>query len=148
MRTCLIKTARHNRSILFLLCIAIAAIFLLPVAAHADESGKAVRVGWHEEPYFITDKNGRLSGYTYDYQQKLVAYTGWTYDYVEGSWSELMQMLKDGEIDLMGNVSYTEEREKEIDKEELQPLDPEGKKLAEHKRFTFDGVDIPSDPLR
>ena len=114
MRTCLIKTARHNRSILFLLCIAIAAIFLLPVAAHADESGKAVRVGWHEEPYFITDKNGRLSGYTYDYQQKLVAYTGWTYDYVEGSWSELMQMLKDGEIDLMGNVSYTEEREKEI----------------------------------
>lgn len=31
---------------------------------------------------------------------------------------------------------------------DLQPLDAEGKKMSEHKRFTFDIVDIPSDPLR
>lgn len=40
------------------------------------------------------------------------------------------------------------EKEKEIEKQTLQPLDGEGTKMAEHKRFTFDIVDIPSDPLR
>ena len=42
---------------------------------------------------------------------KLAAYNGWTYEYVTGSWSDLLQMLKDGEIDLMSDVSYTPERE-------------------------------------
>lgn len=40
------------------------------------------------------------------------------------------------------------EKEKDIAKAGLQPLDPEGRKLAEHKRFTFDIVDAPADPLR
>lgn len=56
------------------------------------------------------DDLGRRSGYAYEYQQKIAAYTGWTYEYVEGGWPELMQMLIDGEIDLMSDVSYTAER--------------------------------------
>ena len=58
----------------------------------------------------MKDENGRRSGYDYVYEQKLAAYTGWTYEYVEGSWSDLLQMLKNGEIDMMGDISYTEER--------------------------------------
>ena len=96
---------------LFLL---VAGTLILSAAAMAEESGKTVRVGWHEAPYFITDPHGRWSGYTYDYQQKLVAFTNWRYEYVEGTWSELLQMLKDGDIDLMGNISYTEERARDI----------------------------------
>ena len=49
-------------------------------------------------------------GYAYDYQQKIAACTGWTYEYVTGSWPELLQMLEDGRIDLMSDVSYTDER--------------------------------------
>ena len=81
--------------------------FSLPAYA---EPSRTVRVGWHEPPYFITDQYDRHSGYTYEYQRKLAAYTGWNYEYVEGSWSELLNMLKNGEIDLMGNVSFTPER--------------------------------------
>lgn len=40
------------------------------------------------------------------------------------------------------------EKEKDIAAEELQPLDAEGIALAEHKRFTFDVINVPSDPLR
>lgn len=40
--------------------------------------------------------------------------TGWEYEYVYGTFSELFQMLQNGEIDLMGNLSYTEERAKSI----------------------------------
>ena len=93
-------------------CFLILAAFLLPISVQAEQ--KIVRVGWHEAPYFITDQFGRRTGYSYEFQRKLVAYTGWTYEYVEGSWSELLQMLKDGEIDLLSDVSYLEERTKDI----------------------------------
>lgn len=71
---------------------------------------KTVRVGWFESPFNITDQFGRRSGYAYEYQRKIAAYMGWNYEYVEGSWSELMDMLAAGEIDLMSDVSYKEER--------------------------------------
>ncbi len=93
-------------------CFLILAAFLLPISVQAKQ--KTVRVGWYEAPYFITDQFGRRTGYSYEFQRKLVAYTGWTYEYVEGSWSELLQMLKDGEIDLLSDVSYLEERTKDI----------------------------------
>ena len=104
---------RMKRPLAFLLCLILAAFALLPntLNVHAEEDDtKTIRVGWHEEPYFITDEYGRKSGYSYDYQSKVAAYTGWDYEYVEGTWSDLLQMLKDGEIDLMTNVSYTDER--------------------------------------
>ena len=94
---------------LFLLLIVLCAS-ALPVPALAQAPGKVVRVGWYESPFNMTDAAGRRSGYAYEYQQKIAAYTGWTYDYVEGSWPELFQMLLDGEIDLLSDVSYTPER--------------------------------------
>ena len=32
--------------------------------AAAEKDRKTVRVGWHEVPYFITDADGRRSGYS------------------------------------------------------------------------------------
>lgn len=50
------------------------------------------------------------------------------------------------DIEVMRQINH--EREKEIETEELIPLDAEGVKIAEHKRFTFDIIDTPTDPLR
>ena len=84
---------------------------LLPLPAHAaGAASKVVRVGWYEDAYNITGKNGERSGYAYEYEQSVAAYTGWTYEYVKAGWSDLLQMLKSGEIDLMAGVSYTEDR--------------------------------------
>ena len=70
--------ARAKRIAVLLLSIILAAACLLPGIACAQETErKVVRVGWHEPPYFITDQYGRHSGYSYEYQRKLVAYTGW-----------------------------------------------------------------------
>lgn len=99
---------RLRRFAALLLFFFIAAALALPVTAHG--AGKNVRVGWFESPFNSTDKFGRRSGYAYEYQQKLAAYSGWTYTYVSGSWPELMQMLADGKIDLLSDVSYTGER--------------------------------------
>ena len=100
------RTPRIAAFLLFLLLLA----GLLPPPRASAQAAKTVRVGWFESPFNITDQLGRRSGYGYDYQQKIAAYTGWTYEYVEGSWPELLQMLMDGRIDLLSDVSYTQER--------------------------------------
>ena len=105
---------RPIRLAALLLVLLLAASFLPPLAAQAQGGEKVVRVGWHEEPYFITDQYGRRSGYSYEYQCKVAAYTGWTYEYVEGSWTELLQKLKDGELDLLSDVSFMEERAQDM----------------------------------
>ena len=74
------------------------------------KESEVVRVGWYEDSYHITDKNGNRSGYGYEYEQAVSAYTGWDYDYVTGNWEELLKKLQDGEIDLMSSLSYTDER--------------------------------------
>lgn len=93
-----------------LLAVVLFLCLVLPLGVRAESSPTVVRVGWHESPFNITDQFGRKTGYSYEYQRKIAAYTGWKYEYVEGSWPELLQMLKDGEIDLLGDVSYVEDR--------------------------------------
>ena len=94
----------------FLLCLFLF-LTMLPVSVQAEEAtSKVVRVGWYEDSYNITGDDGERSGYGYEYQQSVAAYTGWTYEYVKAGWSELLEMMKNGEIDLMSGVSYTEDR--------------------------------------
>lgn len=103
-------------------------LFTYPLSSviRAEEKGKTVRVGWYESPFCITDESGRRSGYAYEYQLKIAAYTGWKYEYVKGdSWVELFHMLERGEIDLLSDVSYTEERAKKI----LYPSTPMGQEM-------------------
>ena len=104
---------RTRRFAAVLLCIVLALAFALPMTAYAqkaDAGDKTVRVGWYDSPFNLTDQFGRRSGYAYEYQRKIAAYTGWNYEYVEGSWSELLQKLAAGEIDLMSDVSFKEDR--------------------------------------
>jgi diguanylate cyclase (GGDEF)-like protein len=101
---------RARRLACFLLCLMLTAVLAAAAASPAQEREKVVRVGWYESAFCTTDSLGRRSGYAYEYQMKIAAYTGWRYEYVEGSWSELLQMLIRGEIDLMSDVSYTPER--------------------------------------
>lgn len=105
---------RHLKlmSVILLLTTLIMSISSAFTVYAENNSKRVVRVGWHETPFFIKDDNGRMSGYSYEYQCKIAAYTGWDYEYVYGTWSELMQKLKNGEIDLMSDVSYSEERTK------------------------------------
>ncbi len=101
---------------LFALCllIAVCSAALSDVFVFADTPGRIIRVGWYESPFNKTDASGRRSGFAYQYQQKIAAYTGWKYEYVEANWTDLLEMLKDGRIDLMSDVAYTEERAKDM----------------------------------
>lgn len=121
------KKSRIRQCGSLLLCGILCIIFLaVPARAAGSEADReaaektstdkahseVVKVGWYEDSYHITGKNGNRSGYGYEYEQAVSAYTGWDYDYVTGNWEELLKKLQDGEIDLMSSLSYTDERAK------------------------------------
>jgi two-component system sensor histidine kinase/response regulator len=95
------------------LLIAVCLSFTLaaPVSAHA-EGTKTVRVGYYENEIFQegAQEGAVKTGYAYEYYQKLAEYTGWKYEYVYGSFSDLYQMLLDGEIDLLAGLAQKEDR--------------------------------------
>ena len=98
-----------------LLCLVLTVTLLaLPGLCASAEDRKVVRVGWYESTFNRTDASGRRTGYAYEYQRRIASYTGWTYEYVEGSWTELYSMLQRGEIDLLSDVSYTAGRAEKV----------------------------------
>ena len=106
--------ARGKRFALAVICLTLALAMILPAGLAEKAPEKTVRVGWYESAFNYKDQFDRRTGYAYEYQQKIAAYTGWTYEYVEGSWSELLHKLEAGEIDLLSDVSYTQERTKNM----------------------------------
>ena len=121
------------RSVIYrTLAVALAALAILstimPVpafAADSDQQVKTVRVGWlvNNKGFQEGTPGERLSGWGYDYLQTLSYYTpGWQYEYVSGTFTELLDMLETGEIDLMPNISYSEERAQKL----LFSSNPEG----------------------
>lgn len=102
-----------RRTVCFIVCLILfAALFPIPANAAEQSEKEAIRVGWYECAYQITRANGERSGYAYEYEQTVSTYTGWDYKYVNGDWTELLDMLQKGDIDIMANVSYTDERAK------------------------------------
>lgn len=101
-------------AILLLCCLL---LNLLPAAtARATEhEQKTVRVGYLLYAGFQEGLDGNpKSGYGYEYLQELSYLANWKYEYVYGGFNELLEKLKRGEIDIMGNISYTPERAQEI----------------------------------
>ena len=99
----------------FLVCLSLILMMVLPDSVSAeDASTKTVRIGVFEETYNIVNKKGERSGYGYEYLQKIAGYTGWTYEYVTADWSNVFSKLQKGEIDIIGGISYTEERAEEM----------------------------------
>ena len=94
-------------------------------AGDSDQQVKTVRVGWlvSNRGFQEGTPGERLSGWGYEYLQTLSYYTpGWQYEYVSGTFTELMDKLEAGEIDLMPNISYSEERAQKL----LFSSNPEG----------------------
>lgn len=108
------KSMRSNLAKYTCLCLSVLLLLVcLPLQALSAE-GKVVRVGWYEGGYNITGPNGERSGYGYEFQQTVAAYTGWRYEYVKGTSIELLEKLKRGEIDMLNCISYTPERAQQV----------------------------------
>ena len=103
------------RSICAMLCLLLLLPALFPVKAAAETvPAKVVRVGSFEDTFNYVNEKGVRKGYGYELLQTLSGYTGWQLEYVTCDWSDCFEKLKNGEIDIMGDISYTEDRTEEM----------------------------------
>ena len=103
------------RSICAMLCLLLLLPALFPVKAAAETvPAKVVRVGSFEDTFNYVNEKGIRKGYGYELLQTLSGYTGWQFEYVTCDWSDCFEKLKNGEIDIMGDISYTEDRAEEM----------------------------------
>ncbi len=104
----------YGSKIILFFCAFMLLFRINSINTEASEAGsKVVRVGWYQSDMFqegMSDEEEK-SGYCYDYLQKVADYTEWQYEYVYGDWTELYQKLLNGEIDFLGGVSWTQERQ-------------------------------------
>ncbi len=104
-----------RKSICAVLCLLLLLPALFPVKAAAETvPAKVVRVGSFEDTFNYVNEKGIRKGYGYELLQTLSGYTGWQLEYVTCDWSDCFEKLKNGEIDIMGDISYTEDRAEEM----------------------------------
>ena len=109
MRTLMRKSVCAMLSLLLLLSA------VLPVKTAAETApAKIVRVGSFEDTFNYVNEKGARKGYGYELLETLSGYTGWQFEYVTCDWSDCFEKLKNGEIDIMGGISYTEDRAEEM----------------------------------
>lgn len=103
------------RSICAMLCLLLLLSALFPVKAAAETvPAKVVRVGSFENTFNYVNEKGIRKGYGYELLQTLSGYTGWQFEYVTCDWSDCFEKLKNGEIDILGGISYTPDRAEEM----------------------------------
>lgn len=100
-------------------CVVLSLLLLLsavlPVKAAAETApAKVVRVGSFEDTFNYVNEKGARKGYGYELLETLSGYTGWQFEYVTCDWSDCFEKLENGEIDIMGGISYTEDRTEEM----------------------------------
>ena len=104
-----------RKSVCALLSLLLLLSAVLPVKAAAETApAKVVRVGSFEDTFNYVNEKGARKGYGYELLETLSGYTGWQFEYVTCDWSDCFEKLKNGEIDIMGDISYTEDRAEEM----------------------------------
>lgn len=94
-------------SIALLLCL------LLPVSALA----KTIVVGGDRDypPYEFLDSNGKPAGYNVELTRAIAEVMGLQVEFRLGGWSEQLRDQKEGRIDLLQGISWSEQRAAQID---------------------------------
>ena len=94
-----------------IVCAALLLSFFTTVnAAEKEAPQKTIRVGALGDTFNYVTENGMRKGYSYELLETLAGYTGWNFEYVDCNWSDCIEKLQDGEVDILGDIAYTEER--------------------------------------
>ncbi|MBN1439186.1 MAG: PAS domain S-box protein [Anaerolineales bacterium] len=85
-------------------------------AAPAGAAPNAFRVGLYENPPKVfTDGEGAPAGIFVDLIRAIGEQEGWALTFVPCAWADCLAMLESGEIDLMPDVAYSDERDRKFD---------------------------------
>ena len=87
-----------------------------PWARHAPARTTTLRVGLYENPPKVyTDPRGRPAGLFVTLLEQVAREEGWRLQWVRCPWSDCLQQLADGRLDLMPDVAYSAQRARRFD---------------------------------
>lgn len=123
----------------------------MPVEA-AEENPQILRVGFFAfDGYHNMDEDGCRSGYGYEFIQKVLRYNNYTAQYIgyDKNWSQMQEMLENGEIDILTSAQKTEEREEKFDFSEeigtsaaILTVKAGNEKIRAGEYSTYDGIRV------
>ncbi|AAB89485.1 PAS domain S-box protein [Archaeoglobus fulgidus] len=70
----------------------------------------ALKVGVYDNPPLVFVENGEAKGFFIDILEYIAEEEGWSIEYVHDTFPRLLDKLERGEIDLLVDIAYTEER--------------------------------------
>lgn len=73
------------------------------------ETNNKIKVGYSIVSGFTEVENGIYSGFGFEYLREISKYTGWEYEFIEMSLNDMINKLKDGEIDIAGAMLKNEQ---------------------------------------
>ena len=76
----------------------------------------AIKVGvYQNKPSVFIDSKGQPGGIFIDILDHIAQKEGWRLKYVPGTWSDCLQRLRDGEIDLVAGIAFSKKRTETFD---------------------------------
>ena len=113
---------RRGAAMLLLFSLAVSVLLGFAMPVYAADGGRAtlrtLRVGFYAYTgYHIMDADGNRSGYAYETLQDMAEYENLNYEYLgyDCDVNEIMDMLENGEVDIVPMLRKTPEREERFD---------------------------------
>lgn len=106
-----------EKIVCLLFCICLCVLTVHSISQASEKTEQVVVVGYFEDNDGLQEgfsDEERKNGYGYEYFQELAKYAGWRYEYVYGTWNDIYAKMISGEIDIMGAVTKTPRREREM----------------------------------
>ncbi len=92
-------------------CAALVLAFILLSGGISPARARRVRVGvYHNPPIVSLDADGTVQGFTIDILRYIAGAEGWDLVFVPGTWSECLDRLRTGRLDLQVAIAYTPDR--------------------------------------
>ncbi|MDE6566855.1 MAG: transporter substrate-binding domain-containing protein, partial [Lachnospiraceae bacterium] len=121
---CVLDKIHRKKWMIALLCLFLILCDFIPVSASPviagnestaeKEANRRVKAGiFYFDGYHTKNKEGKLTGYGIEVLQMFSQYSHLNFDYVgyDKSWNDMLDMLENGEIDLVTSARKTPERE-------------------------------------
>jgi PAS domain S-box-containing protein len=86
-------------------------LLLTSIASSSENEGLTIRVGVYDNPPKVyLDENGEYKGFFPEIIELVARNESWNVEYVFGDWNTCLKRLESGDIDVMVDVAYSENR--------------------------------------
>jgi len=105
--------SKNKQRIVMRMGILFLCFFCFLSSSYADQT---ITAGvYNFAPLVSVDERGETKGFFIDILNHIARKEAWRIDYVPGSWNDCLSRLKNGEVDLLVSIAYSEERARGFD---------------------------------